>query len=150
MNPFVIIAIGAIVYWSATKANAVATIRSLVYSIQKVEPSCEGFLCLSPILQLTIRIFNPTDNALNLQSISGDVFINGQNIGKMYAFNIPAIQANAPTDIAIKVQGSSITLLTQAVQVIKGQNGPNVTMRITGTANGEGLLVPLDIQYRIL
>jgi len=115
-----------------------------------VDVSCSGFLCTSPIFQLNLLVQNPGNTEVVIKSLAGNVYVNGKYSGDVSFFNNLPIKANTETPFPVQVRASAISLITQAIEMIQGKEGIKAEVRLIGNVNVEGVLVPVDLIYKII
>jgi hypothetical protein len=98
----------------------------------------------NPTLDLVVRVNNPTQVTASVDNITGNLFVDGNNVGTVYGI---------PTQKLLK--GSTllkipITLNYGAViNLIKTFNIKGVVIIFKGTMTVDGLPLPLDFKYTI-
>lgn len=106
---------------------------------------------ITPIVQLTVLAQNPTDKSITISSIVGNVLLNGQLIGNIPPVGFPiTVAANSQSQIPISVMLQGLSLISDVVSMLSGTAGLSAVVSLTGTVNVDGLLLPLNLSYRII
>lgn len=105
---------------------------------------------ITPVVNFKMDIQNPTSRRLTLRSIFGNLYINGQYSGAVSGVSQVEILPNAVTPITLQVRLSVLSLGTQLYDVIRGNSPLQATVTFEGTANYEGVPLPLKLSYKIV
>lgn len=144
---FGIVGVGAFLLHTLQKAAAAGTLKMF---IDNIHVECGGLLCTSPIVELVTVIQNPSSSDLALNSIAGDVYLNGGYIGNASSFNIPVIKAGAQQPVKIDVRLQLAAIASTLLNLVTGKSGLKGEIRFAGTVTGEGINIPVDLIYKVL
>lgn len=107
-----------------------------------------GGTVLQPILYVVLGAQNPSSLDYTIQSLSGNVFVNGSLIGNASNFNEVTLKANTQTKYEVAVQLSILVVTSTILSLFQGTIAGNLV--IQGTVNVEHVPVPLDVTYKII
>lgn len=144
---FGIVGVGAFLLHTMQKAAAAGTLKMF---IDNLHIECGGFLCTSPVVELVTVIQNPSSSDLTLNSVAGDVFLNGSYIGNASSFNIPPIKAGAQQPVTINVRLQIAQIAATLLDLVTGKSGLKGEVRFDGTVTGEGINIPVNLTYKVL
>jgi LEA14-like dessication related protein len=119
-----------------------STVNNLVFV-----PTGAGFDIsspLSPIINVTVNVQNPTSGSLQLNSFAGTASVNGTASGNVSYFQPTVIAANAQTQIVVQVRLSDLGLIAALMNFINAGTGA-IAVSIVGTANVNGAALPVNI-----
>lgn len=124
-------------YWIITRGRAVSATR---FQLKNV-----GYK--SGKVNMTIEVQNPTEASLQLNSIAGDLFANGQYVANVSSFNQVQIMPNASTPVVLSFIPSIIGIFNTIKNVIL-QKKKGMDFRFVGSANLNGINFPVDSNYQ--
>lgn len=110
--------------------------------------SFEGVRIAGNQLQIKLGLLNPTNAAITINSIVGVLNSKGNDIANVSSFEKVQVQPNNKTFINLTVQPSLIGLFTTVKQIVKNGGLKNLSLKFKGTANVNGLTLPIDITYK--
>jgi LEA14-like dessication related protein len=128
------VAAAALYFWSRGKAS-----EKLRVYFQGISTTKSGKLI--PNIFVNFRLVNPTSTALSVDSIAGDIIVNGKAISAVQNLSKINIPANGQTiyPIQIYIQGFQAVMLI--MDFIKKRQKVNITFE--GTVNSSGFVIPL-------
>jgi LEA14-like dessication related protein len=112
-------------------------------------------------LQLKIGVQNPTSNSATLQSFSGEIYADKKLVANISNFTPNTIAPNSETtlnfDVNLSAAGLVSTLVSKAKQIfqktadkkIKVTKPKSTKIELKGSANVDGISVPVDINYAL-
>lgn len=122
-----------------------AAAQRLIFRIQNIKAEEHG---LNFYLTVNIVISNPTSQDFNVSSLSGSLSINGQSIGVVSSFQKTLIAANSqaiyPITIVIGLVGAGLDIFN----LISNPSG-GLSLQISGTANIEGVAIPVNVTDKV-
>lgn len=135
------IAAGAAALYLISKAQ---TGKNLKIYLHGVKFSGGGLI---PNIFLQFRVLNVSSNSVAIDSLVGEVYINGKffaSVSNTERFNIPA---NSDTFYSVKLTPSALS----AISIVKNliQNRQKVNIEFNGTVNSTGALIPLSQKVSI-
>lgn len=129
---------GVVALWALSKAHTGANLQFV-----PLGANWDG-----GTLHVQIGVLNPTNGSLQLTSLAGQVYINGTAAGTLSDFTPTLILPNAQTPISItytpSILGVFSTLLNQV------SNGGGVAIAIKGSANVNGVILPVTVNFQAL
>jgi LEA14-like dessication related protein len=134
--PFIVIAAGAAFYF-LSKGGAAKKLR--IYFKDLNFGKSTGWKI--PDVFARFRIVNPTNTALTVDSIAGDIFVNKNLLASIQNLGKVTIPANSEIIYPIKIQTSAFNVLNTVYQFIK--NKEKVNIYFEGTVNSSGLALPI-------
>jgi len=97
-----------------------------------------------PTLSLRFGIQNPTDREARLLSLVGQVDANGRTVADVSAFETVRILPNQETRYQVSVTPAAVGIIQTLAQFIRAKERQPVRVAFTGTANVDGMNVPID------
>jgi LEA14-like dessication related protein len=107
-------------------------------------------LKLSPINQAAVilEIINPTDFAISFNSIVTDLSLNGNAVSTLSIQKATTIGANKSIEIAMPIKLNGFEILMFIKDFISAK-GKLKQVSLTGSINGEGFIIPINIEQNI-
>jgi hypothetical protein len=109
--------------------------KALTYNIQDI--SVTGSI-LKPVVNIFLRISNPTSQSASLLSITGDILINDQFVGSFQNFTNSFIPKNNFTVIKIETRPSLLGSINTLKYFILNKGKGVIDVEIKGFANVDG------------
>jgi hypothetical protein len=109
--------------------------------------SFDGVRIANNKLQIKLGLSNPTNASVTINSIVGVLNSKGNDIANVQSFEKVTILPNNKTIISLDVTPSLIGLFTTVKQIVKKGGLKNLNLKFKGTANVNGLPLPIDITY---
>lgn len=119
---------------------------SLNYRVAKVDVSLDG---LTPLVQITIGVQNPTNQNFTIRSIVGDISSNGSYLANVSSFTAAYVAPNAESLIVINARVSLVGALTDLYDTLQGNGSIQQKIKFGGSVNVDGVVVPLNMNYTI-
>jgi hypothetical protein len=100
-------------------------------------------------VEITLSCSNPTNNNITLNSIVGNLILNNNTIASVESFTKNIILANAKTNIKLDLIPSAIGILMSIKEFVtnKAKTKQKINAKFLGSANMEGIIIPLDLQF---
>lgn len=125
-------------YYAFTKITASKKINVVFkkFGIGKAS----GF-SLPPILAV-FTLQNPTSTQVTINSIVGDIYVNGEDVANVTEFNKLIIKGNSQNDLTVNVH---VGVLSAAKLLLNYFNtGRKINANFQGTVNAEGFAIPVN------
>jgi hypothetical protein len=100
-------------------------------------------------LQLTLGIQNPTSGAITLNSLVGNILVNGASFGNISNFASTIIAPNQETDIVLNIAPNDIGIAAGLLTSLEGGTD-SLTVTAQATANINGAPVPVNLTFASL
>jgi hypothetical protein len=136
-NNILILAGGFAAWWLWSRAT---TLQSLNFIPR-------GLAVVGGAISLIIGVQNPTNNSLQLNSLSGNLIMNGNAIGNVADFQPVLIGANNETQINLLVTANFFGIAAGALNAIEGNETSVINANLQGTANVNGTPLPVNITF---
>ena len=91
---------------------------------------------------LKFRVLNGTSTSVILNSVVGEVFVNGKFFATVSNTDRFTIPANSETYYSVKLSPSGLSMIGILYNLIK--NRQTVNVEFTGTVNTSGALIPIN------
>lgn len=100
-------------------------------------------------VEITLSCSNPTNNNITLNSVVGNLLLNNNTIASVESFTKTNIIANGKTNIKLDLIPSAIGILMSIKEFItnKAKTKQKINAKFLGSANMEGIIIPLDLQF---
>ena len=109
--------------------------------------SFDGVRIANNKLQIKLGLSNPTNASVTINSIVGVLNSKGNDIANVQSFEKVTILPNNKTFISLDVTPSLLGLFTTVKQIVKKGGLKNLNLKFKGTANVNGLPLPIDVNY---
>lgn len=93
----------------------------------------------------TITMQNVSNADLNVNSMSGNILLNGDSFANISDFTKRTIPGNSQADIDVHIKPQLFSLSTQ-IQNLINNPGSQLSFTINGNANVNGLVLPFSIE----
>lgn len=98
---------------------------------------------LSPTVTIEITVQNPTNQRVNLKSLSGSVFVNDKYLANVASFGDQIIDPNSESVLKLTARPTGLGVF-QSVKELLTQPIGSIQARFSGTANVDGINVPIE------
>jgi hypothetical protein len=116
--------------------------QKAVFSLRSIRP---GGRLLSPVFNVELTAQNPTNTAITIRSITGNINVKGSTVASVSAFGDQRVAANSETVIKLQARPSAIGIFETVRDFFNKEKTPGpVTVNFNGTANVDGLVVPIS------
>ena len=102
-----------------------------------------GGSLISPEIQISLGVQNPTNTGTTLKSIAADLYINDQYIVNFSSFGDQQIKPNSESVIQLLARPKLVQSIKSIFQIIK-QKKTKLNAVLKGSANFDGFNVPLN------
>jgi LEA14-like dessication related protein len=146
MNPLLAIGLigaGLIVF---NRLQTAGSAERLKYVFKNIKAEFQSAFVVQ--VNIDIEIQNPTSNSFVIQSMAGDLSLNGQYLGNVSNFTATQITGNSATPYRVSVQLSTLSMSANLVSLLTNFSG--VTAKIDGTINVDNLGVPIMLSYKAM
>lgn len=134
--------VGSGVYYFYSKSIAAKSLSVNLSSVS-LNPITFGN---APTLNVSFSILNPSNFALNVNSLKGNLYINNNFIGNVTNSIVTKLPAHTSTTYTVLVTVSVLDIFNSILDIIR--NGTGFTAKFDGTVNGEGLNFPVQQQIQ--
>lgn len=143
--PVVLILGAAVYYFSKLKSTG----ENLKVNLVNITTKKSSGLSLPKVI-LVFQLQNVTENALNLNAIVGDIYINGSYFANVSNLRPITVQPKSNTYLDVELQTSVLDALPIIKDLIVKSGKRN--LKVTGnlTLNVNGILIPLKIEKTII
>lgn len=101
-------------------------------------------------LNFKINVQNPSNTSIKLNSLSGQLSVNGETVGTVSSFTITDVRAMAITPVTLTLSVSLFGAVALLYNVIQGNIASGASVNFKGYANVNGTMVPLNLTYKII
>ena len=102
-----------------------------------------------PTISLRFGIQNPTDRMATLRSIVGQVDANGRTVADVSGFQALTVGANTESIMTVQAQPAAVGIVQTVAEFLRQKERGPVQVTFTGTANVDGLNVPINQSVNI-
>lgn len=95
-----------------------------------------------PVITAYFKIINPSSTAIVLTSLAGEIFINNSPISTVQNLSNTVIPANNSITLPVTINTTIFSAAQTIFNLFKNKQKLKIDFR--GTANSEGLLVPIN------
>ncbi len=132
MKPLYILVAGVAALWAYSYFKLA---KSLNFTFKKI--GIGGGL-ITPAINITLGLQNPSSQSATLTSIAGSVYINDKYLANFSNFNAQNIAANSESDILIIAKPNLIGTASIIRDFIKNRGKGQIVVKLEGTANVDG------------
>ena len=97
---------------------------------------------------LAFNVQNVSNTLVNLNSLAGTVFLNGQQVGSVSTFIPQGIPGNSQTPVNLTLDLSAFGLGTAVYQLVN-TSGSQMNFEVKGNMNVNGMVLPFDVTQSI-
>lgn len=137
-----IAAAGAVVLYFMSKAQAGKNIKvylnNLKFSGGKILPNAF----------LEFRVLNGSSTAVTIDSLIGEVFVNGKFFASVSNTDRFTVPANAETFYTVKLTPAGLNLIGIVFSLLKSRQ--SIIVEFNGTINSTGALIPVQQKINVL
>jgi len=130
-------AAGVGIYFLSRK-KAAGTVK-VIFDSLKIGSS-KGFEL--PALVATFRIQNPSSTPLTLNSITGDLFLNGSRLSTISEFGALDIKPLTEVKADVNIHTGVIDAVLTVIDIIKQKKVASVSLK--GNINSNGIMIPIE------
>jgi LEA14-like dessication related protein len=136
--PFVLIA-GALAYYYISFGSAA---KKLKFYFQSIKFGSSKGLSIPPIFAV-FRIVNPSNTTITVDSIAGDITINGSALASIQNLEKFTVSARSERLYEVKIQ-APITNLLSTVYALLTSKGKRYAIAFDGTVNAAGAAISVN------
>lgn len=136
--PFVLIA-AAVAYYYVSFGSAAKKLKFYFQSIKF--GSSKGFSI--PPIYAVFRIVNPSNTTISVNSIAGDITINGSPLASIQNLEKFTVSARSERFYEVKIQ-APITSILSTVYSLFTSKGKKYTLAFDGTVNAAGAAIAIN------
>ncbi len=118
--------------------------KNLIFNLSNIKPA--GKL-ISPEFIITLSVQNPTNQAATITAITGTLYLDNKAISNISSFNQQTIQPKTESLISFSAKPGLIGIANVIREIWTGQKNRQYTIKFIGSANVEGILLPIDQEY---
>lgn len=107
-----------------------------------------GGRLLQPKIFITLAVQNPTNAGATLKSIVAQINYKNSSFADISSFQVQNIRPQSESMIVLTAEPSVIGILSTVREIIQNKKLAN-DISITGTANIDGINVPINLRYAI-
>lgn len=128
-----------------TKASAA---KNLKFFISSVSAEMQG---ATPVIVLQVMIQNPTNEAYQINALVGNLSTNsGYLIGNVSGFQPVPVAAQSQQLYNVNVRVNLIGTALDIFNLVSNGQGLTQIVRFDGAINVSGVVVPVELDYKIL
>lgn len=113
------------------------------FMLRNVKPS--GTIT-QPTVTVEIAVQNPTNQRITVKSIVGSLYVEGKYLANMSSFGDQVITGNSESILKLTARPSALGVF-QSIKVLFNTPLKDLDIRFTGSANIDGINVPIDVTY---
>ena len=137
-----VVGIGAILYYLFSRKAA----ESLGYIFSGVSFHFDG---ITPVLDITLRVQNVNNRTFNINGFVGQLYSGSEKIGQVYSFTPVVVSPLSSTPVTFSVRLSAIGIVADIIKRIQTKQGFNYQLRLVGSLNAEGFILPVDEVFSV-
>jgi hypothetical protein len=143
--PGILLAIGGI--YVISKLTTAGSASRLNFTISNLQLGTSGLI---PVISLNLLAQNPTNSSFVVQSIVANAFVNGEQVGNVSDFTPVSIGPNSQGSIPLTVLMNAAVVVEDVLNILTGAAGVSAVVSVVGTANISGLVLPVNLSYKII
>ena len=98
---------------------------------------------MAPRVIITFAVQNPTNQKIVVKSVVGSVYVADKTLASVSSFGDQTIQPNSESVFTVTARPSAIGVFQSLKELITQPIG-NIEIRFSGTANVDGINVPIE------
>lgn len=143
---FLFVGVGAaILLYILSKKSAAKNLRVYFQTIALKKGKGLNF----PTIQAVFRIVNPTSSALTIDSIAGDILLNGQLLSSLSQTESLSIPGQSESIYTVNIKTPVFNALTTLIALFKNKT-KKINVEFTGSVNSGGIIIPLSQKVNVL
>lgn len=144
-KPLVFAAAGYLLYRAANKAWGATRLN---YFLQRPSVRMDGW---TPVVYLPVAVQNVSSASYTLRGFTGTLYANGYEVSNISNFQLVVIKPHAQTTVTIDARLHLISIAWDLFNILSGSGGLSQEITLTGTANVEGVPIPIGpLKYKLL
>lgn len=143
MRKYIPYIFGAIALYAILKLKRGATIANrALFSIDKMSVDIK-----KRQINLILGILNPASGSIKINSVVGNLVLNGQSIASIENFTGLIVEGNAKSFLSLIMKPSGIGIINLAIDFVnakKNKEKTSANVKFVGTANVDGIAIPIN------
>jgi hypothetical protein len=127
--------------------NKAGTAKALVFFPDQVKGTLDP--ASNPILNVRLSVQNPTSQGFTIRAITANLYANTSLVGNVSSFQQVTIKPLSTSYIDLVIKVSMLGVATDLYNAITGGFSFSQKVLLAGSANVDGLNIPLNIFYKI-
>lgn len=138
-------AVALVGFWALSLARAAGT---LSFYISSIDLSFSG---ITPVIRINLIVQNPSGTSFTIRSITGNLYstMETRPIGSVSMFDTIVIAANSQSILPIYVRLNAMSVVSDLLTLIQRGSGNPQSIKLDGYVNANGIVHPLDLDYKI-
>lgn len=143
---FLFVGVGAaILLYILSKKSAAKNLRVYFQTVTLKKAKGLNF----PTVQAVFRIVNPTSSALTIDSIAGDILLNGQLLSSLSQTESLSIPGQSESIYTVNIKTPIFNALTTLISLLKNKS-KKINVEFTGSVNSGGIIIPLQQKVNLI
>jgi LEA14-like dessication related protein len=143
---FLFVGVGAaILLYILSKKSAAKNLRVYFQTISLKKGKGLNF----PTVQAVFRIVNPTSSALTIDSIAGDILLNGQLLSSLSQTDSLSIPGQSESIYTVNIKTPIFNALTTLISLFKNKT-KKINVEFTGSVNSGGIIIPISQKVNVV
>lgn len=143
---FLFVGVGAaILLYILSKKSAAKNLRVYFQTVTLKKAKGLNF----PTVQAVFRIVNPTSSALTIDSIAGDILLNGQLLSSLSQTESLSIPGQSESIYTVNIKTPIFNALTTLISLLKNKS-KKINVEFTGSVNSGGIIIPLQQKVNVI
>lgn len=143
---FLFVGVGAaILLYILSKKSAAKNLRVYFQTVTLKKAKGLNF----PTVQAVFRIVNPTSSALTIDSIAGDILLNGQLLSSLSQTESLSIPGQSESIYTVNIKTPIFNALTSLISLLKNKS-KKINVEFTGSVNSGGIIIPLQQKVNVI
>jgi hypothetical protein len=130
-------ALGVAAWYLLTRYNTISSLNFIP----------RGLGLVGNAVSVIIGVQNPTSQGIQLQSISGNLILNGSSVGNVADFTPVLIAPNAETQINLLITPNIFGIAANAIYQLQNGLTGGINATLQGTANVNNNPIPLNVNF---
>lgn len=97
----------------------------------------------APVFNVDLAVANPTNQSIVIKSITGTINVQNADVATVSAFGDQRIAANSESILKLQARPNAIGIFETVRELLTRPVG-STSIKFTGTANVDGLVVPIS------
>lgn len=135
----------AILLYILSKKSAAKNLRVYFQTVTLKKAKGLNF----PTVQAVFRIVNPTSSALTIDSIAGDILLNGQLLSSLSQTESLSIPGQSESIYTVNIKTPIFNALTSLISLLKNKS-KKINVEFTGSVNSGGIIIPLSQKVNVV
>lgn len=143
---FLFVGVGAaILLYILSKKSAAKNLRVYFQTVTLKKAKGLNF----PTVLAVFRIVNPTSSALTIDSIAGDILLNGQLLSSLSQTESLSIPGQSESIYTVNIKTPIFNALTTLISLLKNKS-KKINVEFTGSVNSGGIIIPLQQKVNVI